>query len=70
MRIAANYVAKDRRFSMETLIQFARYERVSKGVTAFKVDNNIRAALRKRMIERHPNWDKYIEKRDSKVDWA
>lgn len=69
MRIAADYVAHERRFSMEMLLQYARYERVSKGVTAFKVDNNIRSALRKRMVELHPQWDKFIEKRDSKVDW-
>lgn len=70
MNIAAEFVSQDRRFSMETLIQHARYDRMSKGVTAFKVDNNIRSALRKRMVERYPRWEQYIEKRDSKVDWA
>lgn len=67
---AAELVAQGRRFSMEYLIQFARYDCDARGVTAFKVDNNIRSALRKRMIERHPRWDEYIVKRDSKVDWA
>lgn len=67
---AAELVAQGRRFSMEYLIQFARYDCDAKGVTPFKVDNNIRSALRKRMIERHPKWEENIEKRDSKVDWV
>lgn len=70
MNKAAELVCQERRFSMEYLIQFARYDCDAKGVTPFKVDNNIRSALRKRMIERHPRWEEFIEKRDSKVDWA
>lgn len=70
MSKAAELVSQGRRFSMEYLIQFARYDCDARGVTAFKVDNNIRSALRKRMVERHPAWEKFIEKRDSKVDWA
>lgn len=67
---AAELVAQGRRFSMEYLIQYARYDCDARGVTPFKVDNNIRSALRKRMVERHPKWEEFIEKRDSKVDWA
>lgn len=70
MNKAAELVAQGRRFSMEYLIQFARYDCDARGVTAFKVDNNIRSALRRRMVERHPKWEEFIEKRDSKVDFA
>ena len=72
--IAANgsiwNLVQGRRFSMEYLIQFARYDCDARGVTAFKVDNNIRSALRRRMVERHPKWEEFVEKRDSKVDFA
>lgn len=70
MNKAAELVAQGRRFSMEYLIQFALYDCDARGVTAFKVDNNIRSALRKRMVERYPRWERHIKKRDSKVDWA
>ena len=70
MSKAAMLVAQGRRFSMEYLIQYARYDRNARGVTPFKVDNNIRSALRRRMIERHPEWESHIEKRTSKVDRA
>lgn len=70
MNKAADLVMQGRRFSMEYLIQFARYDCDARGVTAFKVDNNIPSALRKRMVELHPKWEEFIEKRDSKVDWA
>lgn len=70
MNKAAELVVQGRRFSMEYLIQFARYDCDTRGVTAFKVDNNIRSALRRRMVERHPKWEEFVEKRDSKVDFA
>lgn len=70
MNKAAELVVQGRRFSMEYLIQFARYDCDARGVTAFKVDNNIRSALRRRMVERHPKWEEFVEKRDSKVDFA
>ena len=70
MNKAAELVVQGRRFSMEYLIQFARYDCDARGVTAFKVDNNIRSALRRRMVERHPKWEEFIEKRDNKVDFA
>lgn len=68
MEVAAGYVAQGRRFSMETLLQFARYSCNPQAVTAFKVDNNIRSALARRMVEAHPAWSKYVDMRNSKVD--
>lgn len=68
MALAAEYVAQGRRFSMETLLQFARYSCNPKAVTAFKVDNNIRSALARRMVEAHPAWSKYVDMLNSKVD--
>lgn len=67
---AAMFVSQGRRFSMENLIQFARYSRDPDGVTAFKVDNNIRSALARKMLLKYPHWSKFVETRDSKVDWV
>lgn len=68
LTMAANYVAQGRRFSMETLFQFARYDCNARGVTAFKVDNNIRSTLARKMLKLHPSWAQYVDMRRSKVD--
>lgn len=73
---AAEFVTEGQRFSMERLIQFARYERKSKpgGVfddeRRFKVNNDCRAGMARRMLELHPSWEKYVDIRRSKVDRA
>lgn len=69
MDMAALRAAQGRRFSMETLFQFARYEcaRVS-GSQGFRVNNNTRAALARKMLREHPDWAEYVDVRKSKVD--
>lgn len=67
---AAEYVSEGRRFSMETLFQFARYE-CGKGKESqgFQVNNNTRSALARKMLKQYPGWAKFVDKRTSKVDW-
>ena len=66
---ATEYIAEGRRFSMERLIQRARYEtRVDVTSHGFKVNNSTRAALARQLISEIPESRKYIEIRNSKVD--
>lgn len=68
---AAEYAAQGRRFSMETLFQFARYECADVSESqGFRVNNNTRAALARKMLSKYPAWDKYVDTRRSKVDWV
>lgn len=70
MNRAAELVSQGRRFSMEYLIQAARYEMPTNGTSqGFKMNNNTRSALRKRMVQRYPKWEGNVERRNSKVDW-
>lgn len=70
MNRAAEMVSQGRRFSMEYLLQLARYEMPTNGTSqSFKVNNNTRSALRKRMVQRYPAWEANVERRQSKVDW-
>ena len=63
------YVAQGRRFSMEKLLQFARYDMLTNGYSqGFKVNNNTRAALARMMLAENPGFEKYMEVRKSKVD--
>lgn len=69
MQIARGYWLDGRRFSMEKLIQHARYDMATNGTSQnFKVNNSTRSALARRMIEQHPEFDKLVERRKSKVD--
>ena len=68
--MAKKYVAQGRRFSMEKLFQFARYDMNTNGTSqGFKVNNNTRAALARMMCEENPGFEKYMDIRKSKVDW-
>lgn len=68
--IAWGYVNEGRRFSMERLFQEARYDMATNGCSdGFKVNNNTRAALARRLVREIPAAGKYIETRSSKVDW-
>jgi hypothetical protein len=63
------YVAQGRRFSMEKLLQFARYDMLTNGYSqGFKVNNNTRAALARMMLKENPEFEPYIDVRKSKVD--
>lgn len=67
--IAKGYWLEGRRFSMEKLFQHARYDMATNGTSQnFKVNNSTRAALARRMVREHPEFDKLIERRKSKVD--
>ena len=69
-RIAEDYMAQGRRFSMEKLMQHARYDMETNGYSqGFKVNNNLRSALARLLIKEMPGVDKHIEIRSSKVDW-
>ena len=69
--LASGFVAEGRRFSMETLMQEARYKMRTNGHSqGFKVNNNTRSALARKLIEIKPECAKYMERRSSKVDWV
>lgn len=69
-RIAEGYIAQGRRFSMETLIQRARYDMGTEGLSqGFKVNNNLRSALARMLVQELPQARPYLDMRGSKVDW-
>lgn len=69
-RIAEGYIADGRRFSMEKLMQAARYDMATNGHSdGFKVNNNLRSALGRMLIDELPQAKDYMEVRRSKVDW-
>lgn len=67
--MALQYVVQGRRFSMEKLLQFARYDMNTNGYSqGFKANNNTRSALARMMIEENPGIEKFMDIRRSKVD--
>lgn len=67
--MARRYVDQGRRFSMEKLFQFARYDMATNGTSDnFKVNNNTRAALARMMLRENPEFAPYMDVRKSKVD--
>lgn len=67
--MARQYVVQGRRFSMEKLLQFARYDMNTNGTSQnFKCNNNTRAYLARMMLEENPGFEKYLDIRKSKVD--
>ena len=69
VRMAKGYAKQGRRFSMERLFQTARYDMATNGHSqGFKVNNNTRAALARMMKAEHPELERYMETRKSKVD--
>lgn len=68
-KLARLYASQGRRFSMEKLIQAARYDMTTNGIFAgFKVNNNSRAALARTLLEENPQLKDYMSIRKSKVD--
>lgn len=68
--MASGLASEGRRFSMETLVQEARYSMRTKGFSqGFKVNNNMRSALARRLVRERPECGKFVEMRGSKVDW-
>ena len=69
--MASGFASEGRRFSMETLVQEARYSMRTKGFSqGFKVNNNTRSALARRLVRERPECEPYVERRGSKVDWV
>ena len=69
VRLACMYADEGRRFSMERLLQTARYDMATEGRSqGFKVNNNTRAALARMLAEECPGAAPLMETRRSKVD--
>ena len=67
--MALGYEARGRRFSMEKLLQAARYDMATNGHSqGFKANNNARAALARRLMRENPGLERYMDVRRSKVD--
>lgn len=63
------YATRGMRFSMERLVQDARYEMSTNGTSqGFKFNNNARAACARRLIAEHPECERYMDVRRSAVD--
>lgn len=68
-RRASMYASEGRRFSMERLLQDARYEFSGREVVDhFKVNNNSRSALARKIAAEHPECKPYMDFRRSAVD--
>lgn len=68
-RRAVYYAGRGMRFSMERLVQDARYEMSTNGTSqGFKFNNNARAACARRLIGEHPECERYMDVRRSAVD--
>lgn len=69
--LALGYERSNRRFSMERLLQTARYDMATNGhIQGFKVNNNARAALARKLIAQHPEVKRCMDIRRSAVDDA
>lgn len=69
VKLATLYAADGRRFSMEKLLQVARYDMMTNGIWGgFKVNNNARAGLARMLLDEHPELSGYMSIRKSKVD--
>ena len=65
---ARSYVEEGRHFSISRIVEEARYTKPVEGVDEYRINNDIRAALARRLIKMVPDCSKYIEIRPSKVD--
>ena len=71
VRHAKERLRAGRRTSISELAEEARYNmRLNGDTDGFKVNNNIRAGLARKMIAECPELAKVIEVRSSKADWA
>ena len=65
---AAVYAAQGRRFSIGRLAEDCRYEMRLQGVDEFRINNDIRAVLARKMLQKHPQWKQLMSTRASKTD--
>lgn len=61
---------EQKRFGIGELCEQVRWHMRANGVDSFKVNNNIRAVLARRLIDEYPPCEPYIEVRGSCVDIA
>ena len=65
---AVKYTEQRKRFGIGELCEQVRWHMQAEGVDGFKVNNNYRAALARRLIAEYPPCRPYIKTRDSVVD--
>lgn len=71
VRIALNEAAHDRKFSMQYLIEEVRRKSlVTTEGKPFGVNNTMRPALTRLLVEEHPEVRPYVETRHAACDWA
>lgn len=71
LSLAMRAYYEDRLTSISQLAEYARYSLKMDGYTdGFRLNNNIRAGLSRRMIKDRPCLAKILKTRQSKVDWA
>lgn len=67
-RKAAESAEKKRRFSIARLVEEARYTKPVEGVDEYRINNDLRAPLARRLRKEVPTCTEYIEIRESVVD--
>lgn len=67
---AVEYTYQHRKFGIGDLCEEVRWHKRAEGVDSFKVNNNYRAPLARRLKEEYPPCAQYIETRESCVDVA
>lgn len=71
LRTAVEYARDGHHISISKLVEDVRSQRRLNGFTdGFRVNNNIRAELTRRMIDKEPILKGYMETRKSKVDFV
>lgn len=65
---AVERAAGGRRFGIGELCEQVRWHMAAEGLGEFKVNNNHRAALARRLVREHPECRPFIRTRDSVVD--
>lgn len=65
---AVERTGRQKRFGIGELCEQVRWHMYAQGVTNFKVNNNHRAALARRLIKEYPPCEPYIQTRSSVVD--
>lgn len=62
-RFALQAVARQRRFAIKLLVERVRWEHHVERDEEFKINNNYPAYIIRRIIELHPEVDRYVERR-------
>lgn len=65
---AALFAQKGKRFSIARLVEEARYTKPVEGIDEYRINNDLRAPLARRLRKEVPTCRDYIEIRESVVD--